>query len=177
MKNFLVLSIASFIVSFVFALYLYSSLFINFTVAEVTDTDVTASHTFDLSEMCLIDSECNLIAEAIVWEARGEKLEGQYAVASVIINRVNHPNFPEDIKSVINQRHQFSYIKDKHTQTSPEESDWENAYRVAYDVMYNGNITTPALFYLNPTKVERLPRWAREFTMISSIGSHDFYTY
>lgn len=176
MNNFLVLSISPFIISFVFALYLYSSLFVDYADVNYTG-DVTTHHTFDLSEMCLIDSECNLIAEAIVWEARGEKLEGQYAVASVIINRVNHPNFPEDIESVINQRHQFSYIKDKHTQTIPEELDWENAYQVAYDVLYNGNITTPALFYLNPTKVKRLPRWAREFTMISSIGSHDFYTY
>ena len=104
-------------------------------------------------------TECQLIAEAIVYEARSESDSGKLKVASVILNRVDHTRFPNSIKKVIYQPYQFSYINDMHLQTTPTDYDWEIAYDIANEAL-DGNRNTEALFYLNPKKVKKLPKWA-----------------
>lgn len=129
------------------------------------------------SEFCSINTECKKLAEAIVWEARGEHDEGKYAVASVILNRVNHYRFPNTVTEVVHQRYQFSYLNDMHKQKEPKKSDWDSAYKIAYDVFFNENLNTSALFYLNPHNVRRMPKWSIEYNHIATIGNHNFYNY
>ena len=49
---------------------------------------------------------------AIYYEARGEPIEGQAAVAQVILNRVQHPDFPDDACAVVFEPDQFSFVGD-----------------------------------------------------------------
>src|SRR5690554_1185755 len=87
-------------------------------------------------ERCEQSKECFKLVEALVYEARSEPREGQIAVASVILNRVDHPNFPDTIQGVISQPYQFSYVGFEHLQQQPSEQDWERAFIVAYDVKH-----------------------------------------
>lgn len=87
-------------------------------------------------ERCKQSKECFKLAEALVYEARSETRKGQIAVASVILNRVGHKNFPDTIQGVITQPHQFSYLKDMHKQRKPAAKDWDKALIVAYDVKH-----------------------------------------
>src|SRR5690554_7477202 len=87
-------------------------------------------------ERCEQSKECFKLVEALVYEARSETREGQIAVASVILNRVDHPNFPDTIQGVISQPYQFSYVGFEHLQQQPSEQDWERAFIVAYDVKH-----------------------------------------
>lgn len=121
-------------------------------------------------------TECQLIAEAIVYEARSESDSGKLKVASVILNRVDHTRFPNTIKRVIHQPYQFSYIRDMHNQDPPTKHDWEVAYDVA-NYALKGNRNTEALFYLNPKKVKKLPKWVLVYSYVETEGNHDFYTF
>lgn len=129
-------------------------------------------------ERCKESKECYKLAEALVYEARSETREGQIAVASVILNRVDHKNFPDTIWGVVTQPHQFSYVGFEHLQQQPSEQDWDKASIVAYDVKHGVvERTTDALFYLNEKAVKRIPRWAKEYEYVATIDSHTFYRY
>lgn len=129
-------------------------------------------------EECKASRECYKLAEALVYESRSESYMGALAVASVILNRKDHPNFPNTIQGVISQPYQFSYLMDMHRQVRPRQADWDRAYNIAYDVK-NGVVerVTDALFYLNERAVKRIPRWAREYEYVATIDNHTFYRY
>lgn len=152
---------------------------ISFSTASYFKENIPKTEFVEVSniDFCKKEKDCALVAEAIVFEARSESLEGQRAVADVILNRVDHPRFPNNIHDVIHQRMQFSYLLVKDYQTIPTEEDWFVAYDIAYEAMYVADTSLDALFYLNPNKVPNPPRWAREFQIVKTIDNHVFYTY
>lgn len=74
--------------------------------------------------------ELELLAKIIHTEARGESMEGQMAVAEVVINRANHISYPNSIEKVIFQPNQFCGTKVAAWNHNPNESCWEAAERV-----------------------------------------------
>lgn len=127
---------------------------------------------------CKSNPECRKLSEALVYEARSESIEGQIAVASVILNRVEHPKrWPNTVIGVIEDRHQFSYLQDYKRQRSPTQDDWTKAYIVAFKVM-NGiwQRNTKADHYLNPKAVSRMPSWTRQYQRVAVIDNHHFYS-
>lgn len=118
------------------------------------------------------------LAMNIYHEARGERIEGQIAVAHVTLNRVKHDNFPDTICDVVYQNKQFSWtflIKDPKPK---EDRAWKRAQVIARDVMI-GNTVDPsdgATFY-HANYVN--PFWAKDKSMSVSkvIGVHVFYTW
>ena len=63
------------------------------------------------AEIELTDRERACLTSALYHEARGETDKGMFEVASVILNRTEHPQFPPDVCSVIYQRGQFTFDK------------------------------------------------------------------
>lgn len=123
---------------------------------------------------CENNKQCQSMAEAIVYEARGEPEEGKYAVAHVIQNRVEAERWPDTVRQVIHQYKQFSYLRDKHRQKTPTRKDWTIAYGVAYDVL-NDLVVSPVAdaTHYHTTKVR--PSWARELEVVAKIDNHIFY--
>ena len=138
--------------------------------------EITSPRDYKIIE-CSVHPECSKLAEAIVFEARSETETNKLKVASVILNRVDHKNFPDSVISVIEQPYQFSYLDDMHKQKDPSQSAWDDGYAAAYDALIKGIRNTEALFYLNPAEVKRLPKWAKVYTRIEIAGNHHFYTY
>ena len=124
--------------------------------------------------------EWRCLAEALYFEARGETIKGQFAVAEVILNRVESTSFPNTACKVINQgtgkryQCQFTYTCDGHAETINEPLAWEMVGKVARLAMAGaaGNLTDGAKYY-HTTAVR--PRWARVFTHTATIGVHKFY--
>ncbi|HRO15843.1 MAG TPA: cell wall hydrolase [Paracoccus sp. (in: a-proteobacteria)] len=112
------------------------------------------------------------LTEAVYFEARGESLSGQRAVAEVILNRVDHPSFPRSVCGVVNQPSQFSYkggnlrIRDR--------GAFARAQKIAQDALAGAprNLTSGAT-YFHTTAVR--PSWSRKFVRTTRIGSHIFY--
>lgn len=126
------------------------------------------------------DENFACLAEALYFEARGETVKGQFAVAEVIMNRVQSEQFPNSICGVVNQgtgrryQCQFTYTCDGHAEVIREKSAYERVAKVARLVIDGAaaNLTDGATYY-HTTAVR--PRWSRSFTKTTRIGVHLFY--
>lgn len=123
---------------------------------------------------CLQDVSCNKLAEAIIFEARGESDVGKAAVAHVILNRMKDSRWPNKIVDVIKQPHQFSYLKDKHKQSKPTADDWDTARKIAYGII-SGAISNPVGEATHYHAARVKPKWAKKLEPVAKIGQHIFY--
>jgi spore germination cell wall hydrolase CwlJ-like protein len=121
------------------------------------------------------------LAEALYFEARGETVRGQFAVAEVIMNRVKSGRFPNSVCGVINQgtgkkyQCQFTYTCDGIPENIHEPRAWERVGKVARAILDGTaplNLTAGATHY-HTTAVN--PRWSRKYTKTAAIGDHLFY--
>ncbi|SEL07879.1 Cell Wall Hydrolase [Roseovarius azorensis] len=124
--------------------------------------------------------EWRCLAEALYFEARGESVKGQFAVAEVILNRVDDPSYPDTVCGVIHQgtgrkyQCQFTYTCDGHPDTIHEKEAFRQVGKVAR-LMVDGaprRLTSGATHY--HTRAVS-PRWARHFPRTATIGVHHFY--
>jgi spore germination cell wall hydrolase CwlJ-like protein len=125
-------------------------------------------------------AEWRCLAEALYFEARGETVKGQFAVAEVILNRVKSERFPSSICGVINQgtgrkyQCQFTYTCDGYKDVIAEPRAFARVGKIARAVMdgMSGDLTDGATHY-HTTAVN--PRWSRVYTKTARIGVHIFY--
>ena len=126
------------------------------------------------------DANWRCLSEALYFEARGETVRGQFAVAEVIMNRVAHSRFPSSLCGVINQgtgkkfRCQFSYTCDGKAKNVSEPRSYERVSKVARAVIdgHVPKLTNGATHY-HTTAVS--PSWSRVYTKTARIGVHIFY--
>ena len=112
----------------------------------------------------------NLLARIISAEARGEPYSGQVAVGAVILNRIEHPSFPDSLSGVIYQDGAFTAIVDG--QFNEPVSD--SAYNAARDALNGWDPTSGCIYYYNPAKTSNAYMHSRP--TITVIGSHRFCT-
>ncbi|MBX3506218.1 MAG: cell wall hydrolase [Parvibaculum sp.] len=130
----------------------------------------------------LLEAERRCLAAGIYFEARGESVEGQLAVARVILNRVSAPNYPDSICGVVYQGAsrktgcQFSFTCDTALNKRPNERRaWAKARRTAEYVTLGRVDATelePAM-YFHADYVQ--PYWASSMVEVAKIGRHIFY--
>jgi N-acetylmuramoyl-L-alanine amidase len=108
------------------------------------------------------------LARIISAEARGEPYIGQVAVGAVVLNRVEHPSFPDSVSGVVYQPGAFTAITDGQI----NEAITESAYRAAREALNGNDPTGGALYYYNPSKTSN--KWIRNRPVITQIGEHLF---
>lgn len=119
------------------------------------------------------DDELNCLAAGIYYESKGEPLEGQLAVAEVILNRSTSGRFPRSVCGVLKQRGQFSFVRGGSIPQPPAGSKaWKTALAVAkvaradeWDSRFSNAL------YFHATHVS--PGWRR--ARVGSVGNHIFY--
>jgi spore germination cell wall hydrolase CwlJ-like protein len=127
-----------------------------------------------------IRDQAQCLTEAIYFEARGEPVQGQFAVAEVILNRVEAAEFPSSVCGVVRQGArsggacQFSYACDGNSLRMHERDAHRQAAKIA-DLMLRGapRALTDGATYFHARHVN--PRWARVFARTAQIGAHVFY--
>ena len=110
----------------------------------------------------------NLLARIISAEARGEPYIGQVAVGAVVLNRVEHPSFPDTLSGVIYQPGAFTAVTDG--QFNEPISD--SAYKAARDALNGWDPAGGCIYYYNPDKTSNA--WMHARPIIKTIGSHRF---
>jgi len=134
-----------------------------------------------LSPQAFTAKEQKCLAEAVYFEARGESLKGQAAVAQVVLNRVRNPAYPATICGVVYQntnwrnRCQFSFACDGKKRRVTQPHHWKLAQDIARTVT-SGQIWLPEVgssTHYHATYVR--PRWARSMIKLEKIGLHIFY--
>lgn len=119
------------------------------------------------------DAEFECLASAVYFESRGEPLEGQLAVAEVVLNRVRSGRFRSTICDVVTQPSQFSFVRGGRIPEAPRASAaWARAVaiaRIAMDDLHD--VTGDDSLFFHATYVR--PNWGRP--RIARIGNHIFY--
>ena len=111
-------------------------------------------------------NDYNLLARIISAEARGEPYLGQVAVGAVILNRVEHPSFPDTVSGVIYQNGAFTCLTDGQFYKSVSQS----AYNAARDALNGLDPSGGAIYYYNPKTATS--KWIRSRPVITTIGNH-----
>ncbi|WP_414901080.1 cell wall hydrolase [Sphingomonas flavalba] len=120
-----------------------------------------------------LDPELRCLAGAVYFEAKSEPLEGQLAVAEVVINRAESGRFPRGICQVIFQRSQFSFVRNGALPPIRTSSrSWKEAVAVAEIAMNDQwqSRAADALFF-HATHVS--PNWGKD--RVVRLGNHIFY--
>lgn len=127
-------------------------------------------------------AEMTCLAEAVYYEARGESLEGQRAVAEVVLRRTRDHRFPSTVCGVVYQGAekrnacQFSFACDGIGHGRRDRMAWKRAVEVAeYEAVGEGRLvdSTAGAQYFHTTRVN--PPWSRRFIRTARIGTHIFY--
>ena len=121
------------------------------------------------------------LAVAVFFEARGEPTTGQYAVAEVIMNRVEDDRYPDTVCGVVFEDSQFSFTEHYSILSRASNSSKaavladaaQKAKTVASDVLDGYRIGITSTHY-HTTSVD--PFWAEHFELDGMIGNHLFYT-
>jgi spore germination cell wall hydrolase CwlJ-like protein len=121
------------------------------------------------------------LAEAIYFEARGEAVRGQIAVAQVVVNRVFSGYYPSTVCGVVYQnasRHlacQFSFACDGIREVIREPDAYERAKKIAAATL-DGQLWLPEVGKATHYHAYWVhPSWVREMTRMSRLGVHTFY--
>ena len=142
------------------------------------------------------------LAQNIYYESRADNLSGKYAVADVVLNRVNDPRYPNTVCGVVEQavmyeswttaqhkdlsdeeriyypkrnKCQFSWFCDGKPDTPNQMQSWKESQLIAYNIITFGRfrgITDGATHY-HATYVT--PHWSTAFDLKGQIGAHIFY--
>ena len=112
--------------------------------------------------------DLKLLSNAVYGEARGEPYEGQVAVAAVILNRVEHPDFPDTVGGVIFQPGAFTAVDDGQIWLTPN----ERATEAVIDAINGWDPSENAIYYFNP--ITATSKWIWSRPQIKKIGLHVF---
>ena len=124
------------------------------------------------------------LAMNVYHEARSEPSSGQYAVATVTMNRVNSARYPDDVCEVVYQKSwstkrqryisAFSWTTDGKENIPYESAAWKEAFKVAesvYEENSQGKVKDALFYHADYVK----PYWAANKIRITKIGRYIFY--
>ena len=123
------------------------------------------------------DAQWECLRSALYFEARGETIQGQFAVAEVILNRRDAAGFPKTVCGVVKQDGTgtcaFSFMCDGLSDQMRDKAAVDRAGKIAR-VMLDGAprpLTAGATFFHTH---DVNPKW-RNLIKTTSIGAHLFY--
>ena len=124
-----------------------------------------------------LDDQAHCIAVAVYHEARGESLEGQLAVAQVIMNRAASGKYPPSWCGTVKQPWQFSFVNPRSGEfphTDFASGSWRKAVAITRLAVSNAipTLSNDVLWYHADYVA---PSWGRRLTRVDKIGTHIFY--
>jgi len=143
-----------------------------------TGVSATESYSFDLNKF----PQEHCLALNVYYEARSSNLADKYAVADVVLNRVNDRRFQNTICGVVKDGYkkgrrdcQFRWYCDGKSDDPQDRDRWIEAQTIAWSISKwdkHRGLTEGATNY-HATYVN--PRWAKKLQMVGRIGAHIFY--
>ncbi|MBL45787.1 MAG: cell wall hydrolase [Sphingomonadaceae bacterium] len=122
-----------------------------------------------------LSEELQCLAGAVYFESRGEPLEGQLAVAKVIMNRAEDRRWPSSYCAVVYQRSQFSFVKNgRMPRIKTGSAAWKRAQaiaRIAHRGLWNSSAEDAVYFHAKYVR----PGWSRRKVAVATIDTHVFY--
>ncbi|WP_343526357.1 cell wall hydrolase [Sphingomonas sp.] len=149
--------------------------------AVITDSGVVPARPFRWGPATAIDRAraMQCLTAAIYYEANGEGIDGERAVAQVVLNRARHPAFPASVCGVVYQgveraRCQFSFVCDGALSRPPSIAGWTRAARIAAAAL-SGGVYAPVGLATHYHTFAVTPAWNRAMVMTDMVGAHLFH--
>ena len=149
--------------------------------AVIADSGVVSARPFRWGPATAIDRAraMQCLTAAIYYEANGETIDGQRAVAQVVLNRARHPAFPDSVCGVVYQgveraHCQFSFVCDGALSRAPSIAGWTRAARIAA-VALSGGVYAPVGLATHYHSFAVTPAWNRAMVMTDMVGAHLFH--
>jgi len=121
-----------------------------------------------------LDEQGNCLATAVYFEARGESLEGQLAVADVVLNRTASEQYPDTWCDVVKQPWQFSFVRNGQFPQITDAAAWARAQGVARIAMADVMRQLPQdVLWYHADYVS--PSWGSRLNYVEKIGVHMFF--
>lgn len=142
--------------------------------APVAPRPATLNHLVDLQTMpAKLDRETECLAASVYFEAKTEPLEGQLAVAEVVMNRAKSGRFASSICGVVFQRGQFSFVRGNGFPPIARNSyTWREAVAIAQIAMADQwDSRASKAMYFHAARVS--PGWNK--VRVAQLGNHVFY--
>lgn len=145
--------------------------FANKEDSNINNTEVVQVFNRGQDSLYITQNDIELLAKLVYAESRGEPFEGKIAVASVVLNRVLNPKFPDSINAVIFQSNAFSCVQNGNIVAYPDQS----CYNAVYEAIKGKDPSNQALFYYNPEIATC--SWMKQTEKHDStyIGNHIFF--
>ena len=120
-----------------------------------------------------LDRETECLAASVYFEAKSEPLEGQLAVAEVVLNRASSGRFRSSVCGVVFQPSQFSFVRGNGFPPIKRNSlHWQRAVAIAQIAMNDSwDSKASEALYFHATRVS--PNWRK--TRVATLGNHVFY--
>ena len=116
------------------------------------------------------NNESELLARIVYAEAKGEPYLGQVAVAAVILNRIDSPDFPNTLAGVIYQPGAFEPVMNGTiNQDVPQDA---SARKAAREALNGYDPTGGCLYFFNPSTATS--KWIWSKSIVKTIGKHHF---
>ncbi len=123
-----------------------------------------------------LDAEGQCLATAIYFESRGEPLQGQLAVADVVMNRAQSGQYPTSLCGVVKQKAQFSFVRGggRFPAVDAGCEAWARAQAIARIALQQKAVALPSdVLWYHADYVA--PSWGGRLTRVDKIGAHIFY--
>ena len=139
---------------------------------DLSDNDYVEVFSDNNSSIYLTEDDIYIMSQVVYAESKGEPFEGKVAVASVILNRVLSPQFPDTVQEVIFQPYAFSCVVDGKITVEPS----SECYDAVYDAIKGYDPTGDALFFYNPETATCSWMKSVEKSDTTLIGQHLFFS-
>jgi N-acetylmuramoyl-L-alanine amidase len=123
------------------------------------------------SALNISKADIDFMAKVVHAESKGEPYQGKVAVASVILNRVIDPNFPNSISGVITQRNAFSCVRNGNVNAIPN----SDSYNAVMEAIKGNDPTNKALYFYNPDIATCNWMHGIQKKNVQNIGRHVFF--
>lgn len=143
------------------------------------ETDMRAGSLYELvastDTSAALSEQLECLAGAVYFEARGEPLAGQLAVAQVIINRSQNARFPSSYCGVVMQPQQFSFVRSgEMPRVNTGTAAWQRAKaiaRIAHEGLWESEAGDALYFHAKYVR----PSWSYRKVARATIHRHVFY--
>lgn len=139
---------------------------------DLSDSDYVEVFSDNNNSIYLTEDDIYLMSQVVYAESKGEPFDGKVAVASVILNRVMSPQFPDTVQDVVFQPYAFSCIVDGNITVEPS----SECYNAVYEAIKGTDPTGDALFFYNPETATCSWMQSIEKSDTTLIGQHLFFS-
>jgi spore germination cell wall hydrolase CwlJ-like protein len=122
-----------------------------------------------------LNQEQECVATAVYFESQGESLEGQLAVAQVVLNRAASGQYPASLCAVVKQKAQFSFVRNgRFPRVDTACESWRKAQAITRIATQRLTSTVPtSVLWYHANYVA--PKWRLNLKKVDKIGAHIFY--